>query len=134
FGLLSMTRLGALVPNPREGLWDVALDSSGEFAMKGLRIHRLLASTAAILLVASMASIASAEPKFGTMDENAAAPAASAPSGDANSSAKPTEPPNQAPNTTPTAKPQAEATPVAPAVVANVRPEDMRGSSTAAQS
>ena len=43
--------------------------------MKGLRIHRLLASTAAILLVAGMASIASAEPKFGTMNENAAAPA-----------------------------------------------------------
>ena len=32
----------------------LALDSSGEFAMKGLRIHRLLASTAAILLVAGM--------------------------------------------------------------------------------
>jgi L,D-transpeptidase YcbB len=102
--------------------------------MKGLRIHRLLASTAAILLVAGMASIASAEPKFGTMNENAAAPAASTPSGDANGSAKPTEPPNQAPNTTPAAKPQAEAAPVTPAVVANVRPEDMRGSSTAPQS
>ncbi len=102
--------------------------------MKGLRIHRLLASTAAILLVAGMASIASAEPKFGTVNETTAAPAASTPSGDANSSAQPIEPPNQAPNTTPAAKPQAEVTPVAPAVVANVRPEDMRGSSTAPQS
>ena len=99
--------------------------------MQGLRIRRFLASTAAILLVAGMASIASAEPKFGTVNETAAAPAASAPSGDA----KPAEPSNQAPNTAPATKPQADTTPpVAQAVVVIARPEDMRDSSPAPQS
>ena len=41
--------------------------------MPGVRIDRLLASTAAILLFAGAASIASAEPKFGTTSETAAA-------------------------------------------------------------
>src|SRR5215472_9021305 len=99
--------------------------------MQGLRIHRLLASTAAIVLVAGMASIASAEPKFGTVNETAAAPATNAPAGDA----KPAEPSNQAPNTAPATKPLADATPpVAQAVVVIARPEDTRGSSPAPQS
>jgi L,D-transpeptidase YcbB len=103
--------------------------------MKGLRIHRLLVSTAAILLVTGMANIASAEPKFGTVNETAAAPETSTPSGDANSSAKPAGSSNQAPNAAPAAKPQAGAAqPIAQTVVAIVRPEDIRGSSLAPQS
>ena len=77
--------------------------------MPGVRIDRLLASTAAILLLAGTASIASAEPKFGTAAETATAPAAtSAPSGEINRSAKPAEPSSQAPTAAPAAKPQAE--------------------------
>ena len=101
--------------------------------MPGVRIDRLLASTAAILLLAGTASIASAEPKFGTAAETATAPAAtSAPSGEINRSAKPAEPSSQAPTAAPAAKPQARAGQSADhAVVAIVRLEDMRDSSPA---
>ena len=101
--------------------------------MKGLRIRRLLASTAAVLLVTGMAGIASAEPKFGTIDETAAAPAASAPAGAADSAVKPAEPSNQAPVPAPAAKPQAGVSEPAQAAVAMVRPEDIRGSVPAPQ-
>ena len=100
--------------------------------MPGVRIDRLLASTAAILLLAGAASIASAEPKFGTAAETATAPAAtSAPSGEINRSAKPAEPSSQAPAAAPAAKPQARAD---HAVVAIVKPEDIRDSSPASAS
>jgi L,D-transpeptidase YcbB len=100
--------------------------------MPGVRIDRLLASTAAILLVAGMVSIASAEPKFGTSSEMAAPPAASAPSGELNQSVKPVEPSTQAPAAAPATRPQASAGPSADqAVVAIVKPEDLRDSSPA---
>ena len=100
--------------------------------MPGVRIDRLLASTAAILLLAGAASIASAEPKFGTAAETATAPAATgAPSGEINRSAKPAEPSSQEPMAAPAAKPQARAD---HAVVAIVKPEDIRDSSPASAS
>ena len=101
--------------------------------MPGVRIDRLLASTAAILLIAGTASIVSAEPKFGTATETATAPAAtSVPSGEINHSAKPADPSNQAPAPAPAGKPQASAGPSAkPAVVAIVKPEDMNDASPA---
>jgi murein L,D-transpeptidase YcbB/YkuD len=100
--------------------------------MPGVRIDRLLASTAAILLLAGAASIASAEPKFGTAAETATAPAATgAPSGEINRSAKPAEPSSQEPMAAPAAKPQARAD---HAVVAIVKPEDIRNSSPASAS
>ena len=100
--------------------------------MPGVRIDRLLASTAAILLLAGAASIASAEPKFGTAAEMATAPAATgAPSGEINRSAKPAEPSSQAPMAAPAAKPQARAD---HAVVAIVKREDIRDSSPASAS
>ena len=100
--------------------------------MPGVRIDRLLASTAAILLLAGAASIASAEPKFGTAAETATAPAATgAPSGEINRSAKPAQPSSQAPMAAPAAKPQARAD---HAVVAIVKPEDIRDSSPASAS
>jgi L,D-transpeptidase YcbB len=99
--------------------------------MPGVRIDRLLASTAAILLIAGTASIASAEPKFGTAAETATAPAAtSAPSGEMNHSAKPAEPSSQAPTAAPAAKPQAKADQSADkTVVAIVKPEDIKDAS-----
>jgi murein L,D-transpeptidase YcbB/YkuD len=99
--------------------------------MPGVRIDRLLASTAAILLIAGTASIASAEPKFGTAAETATAPAAtSAPSGEINHSAKPAEPSSQAPAAAPAAKPQAKGDQSADrTVVAIVKPEDIKDAS-----
>jgi L,D-transpeptidase YcbB len=99
--------------------------------MPGVRIDRLLASTAAILLIAGTASIASAEPKFGTAAETATAPAAtSAPSGEMNHSAKPAEPSSQAPTAAPAVKPQAKADQSADrTVVAIVKPEDIKDAS-----
>ena len=98
--------------------------------MPGVRIDRLLASTAAILLLAGAASIASAEPKFGTAAETATAPAATgAPSGEINRSAKPAEPSSQEPMAAPAAKPQARAD---HAVVAIVKPEDWDSSPASA--
>jgi L,D-transpeptidase YcbB len=95
--------------------------------MPGVRIDRLLASTAAVLLLAGTASIALAEPKFGIVAETVTAPA-SAPSGELNQSAKPAEPSNQAP----AAKPQAGVGQSAEqAVVAIVKPEDIKDASPA---
>ncbi len=51
--------------------------------MPGVRMNRLLASTAAVLLVAGAAGIASAEPKFGMTSEATAPAATSAPAGEA---------------------------------------------------
>src|SRR6516165_8412944 len=101
--------------------------------MPGVRIDRLLASTAVILLLAGTASIASAEPKFGTAAETVTAPAAaSAPSGEINQSTKPAEPSNLAPAPAPAAKPQARAGQSAEqAVVAIVKPEDIKDASPA---
>src|ERR1700735_4232898 len=94
FGFVRMTRLGT--PNTQPERKFAGL--KGEFAMPGVRIDRLLASTAAILLLAGAATTASTKPKFGTAAETAPAPGATgAPSGEINRSAKPAEPSSQEP-------------------------------------
>jgi len=92
--------------------------------MPGVRIDRFLASTATVLLIIGTAGIAAAEPKFGSTTEP---PAASAPSAtETGQPAKPADPANVPP--APAAKPQANA---GQAMVAIVKPEDLKGSATA---
>jgi L,D-transpeptidase YcbB len=93
--------LGTIIPRLIAG-------SDGEFAMPGVRIDRLLASTAAVLLLSGVAG-ALAEPKFGpNLDAKTSQPAVSqpAPGTTEQPAAQPAEPSSEPAMPAPAVKPQ----------------------------